>query len=108
MSATEPCASRAVFPRTRWIVLTRPEDSPSAICFGTWRFTERYLFAENMQGNSSRYTRHDRDLAATLEDILALMQRLHAESIDIFSKLTDDNQRRHCGNVAGVDLPASQ
>jgi uncharacterized damage-inducible protein DinB len=61
-----------------------------------------------MQGNSRRYTRHDRDLAATLEDILALMQRLHAESIDIFSKLTDDNLRRDCRNIGGVDIPGSQ
>jgi uncharacterized damage-inducible protein DinB len=66
--------------------------------------TERYLFAENIQGQASRYTSHGPELADTLEAIFALMERLHAESMDIFGQLTDNDLQRKCRNVGGVDI----
>ena len=66
--------------------------------------TERYLFAENIQGQASRYTSHGRELADTLEAIFALMERLHTESMAIFGQLTDDDLQRKCRNVGGVDI----
>lgn len=51
--------------------------------------TERYLFAENILGRASRYKSHGKEFGAAREAILALMERLHAESMEIFSKLTD-------------------
>lgn len=69
--------------------------------------TERYLFAENIQGHTSRYTTHGRELAGTLDDILAFMERLHTESMSIFAKLTDDELQRKCRNVAGLEIAIS-
>ena len=66
--------------------------------------TERYLFAENLQGHVSSYTSHGPELADTLEAIFALMERLHAESMAIFGKLTDEDLQRKCRNVGGIDI----
>jgi uncharacterized damage-inducible protein DinB len=66
--------------------------------------TERYLFAENIQGHTSRYATHGRELAATLDDILALMDRLHAESMDIFAKLGPEDLQRKCCNPGGLNI----
>jgi uncharacterized damage-inducible protein DinB len=66
--------------------------------------TERYLFAENIQSGTSRYTSHGPELADNLEAIFALMERLHGESMTIFGALTDADLRRKCRNVAGVDI----
>ncbi len=46
--------------------------------------TDHYLFAENIQGHASRYTSHGKEFAADREALLALMQRLHAKSMEIF------------------------
>ena len=51
--------------------------------------TERYMWAENVQGKPSRYTSHGKELAATCEEVISLMEKLHAESLEIFSRLTD-------------------
>jgi uncharacterized damage-inducible protein DinB len=66
--------------------------------------SERYMFAENIQGNASRYTTHGRELAATREAIFALMERLHAESMDIFSKLSDSDLQRKCCTPGGAEI----
>ena len=66
--------------------------------------TERYLFAENIQGRPSRYTSHSKELAESLEDILALMERLHTESMTIFGTLTDADLQTKRRNVGGMDM----
>ncbi len=66
--------------------------------------TERYLFAENIQGHASRYTSHGKELADGRENILALMERLHAESMEIFSKLADADLQGKCRNVGGMEI----
>lgn len=66
--------------------------------------TERYLFAENILGHASRYTSHGKEFGATREAILALMERLHAESMEIFSKLTDASLQEKCVNVGGMEI----
>jgi uncharacterized damage-inducible protein DinB len=70
--------------------------------------TERYLFAENIQGHTSRYTSHSRELADGLDNILAFMERLHAESMSIFAKLSDEDLERKCRNVAGHEITISK
>ena len=67
--------------------------------------TERYMFAENVQGKASRYKSHGKELGDTLERILAKMATLHAESLGIFSKLTDADLRGTCPTPAGAELP---
>lgn len=66
--------------------------------------TERYLFAENVQGHPSRYTDHGKKHADGLENILAFMERLHAESMAIFGELTDEDLQKKCVSVAGTDV----
>jgi len=66
--------------------------------------SERYLFAENIQGNPSRYTTHGKELASSLDAILSLMERLHTESMEIFSKLGDASLQERCANVGGMEI----
>jgi uncharacterized damage-inducible protein DinB len=70
--------------------------------------TERYLFAENIQGNTSRYTTHGRELAASREEIFALMERLHSESMDIFGRLSDADLQHKCCTPGGVEIATSK
>jgi uncharacterized damage-inducible protein DinB len=58
--------------------------------------TERYMWAENIQGKQSRYTSHGQELADGYRNILAFMERLHGESMEIFNRLTDDDLQKKC------------
>jgi uncharacterized damage-inducible protein DinB len=66
--------------------------------------TERYLFAENVQGKPSRYTTHGKEWADGLANILTFMERLHDESMAIFGKLTDVDLQSKCVSIAGTDV----
>ena len=66
--------------------------------------TERYLFAENVQGKPSRYTTHGKEWADGLDNVLALMERLHGESMAVFEKLTDADLQNKCVSVAGTGV----
>jgi uncharacterized damage-inducible protein DinB len=66
--------------------------------------TERYMWAETIQNHPSRYTTHGKELANGLENILAFMERLHAESMEIFSRLTDEDLRRKCTTPGGTEI----
>lgn len=57
---------------------------------------ERYMWAENVQGKPARYTTHGKELADGLDNILPFMDRLHAESVEIFSRLTPEDLQRKC------------
>src|SRR5215468_10196051 len=46
--------------------------------------TERYMWAENVQCKPSRYKSHGKELAATHEEVITFMEKLHAESMEIF------------------------
>lgn len=52
---------------------------------------ERYAFAENVQNKASRYPGCGRDLADGYDNVLAFAERLHAESMEIFSRLTSED-----------------
>ena len=66
--------------------------------------TERYMWAENVNGRPSRYTSHSKELGATLDEILALLERLHAESVPLFAKLTDEDLQRKCKTPGGAEI----
>ena len=70
--------------------------------------TERYIWAENVQGRQSSYTRHGKELAGSLPEVLALMDRLHAESLQIFSSLSDDDLQRKCPTPGGGQITISK
>jgi uncharacterized damage-inducible protein DinB len=63
--------------------------------------TERYMFAENVQGRPSRYPGHGRELADGYDDVLSFLQTLHAESVEIFARLTEDQLRGKCTPPGG-------
>ena len=66
--------------------------------------TERYLFAENIRGGTSRYVSHGKELADGLDNVLFFMERLHQESMEIFSRLSDGDLEGKCRNVSGTDM----
>jgi uncharacterized damage-inducible protein DinB len=57
---------------------------------------ERYMWAENVQCQPSRYTTHGKELAEGYENVMAFMERLHAESMDIFRR----SQTKTCSENA--------
>jgi uncharacterized damage-inducible protein DinB len=65
---------------------------------------ERYMFAENAQGKTSRYISHGKELADGFENILAFMERLHTESMEIFSRFTGDDLQRKCKTPDGGEI----
>jgi uncharacterized damage-inducible protein DinB len=65
---------------------------------------ERHMFAENIQGHPSRYTTHGKELADGLENVLAFMEHLHSESMEIFSKLTDEDLQRKCQTPGAAEI----
>jgi uncharacterized damage-inducible protein DinB len=70
--------------------------------------TERFMFAENIQNRQSRYTSHGPEFAADYDSVIELMKRLHAESMAIFAKLTDEDLRRKCPTPGGADLQTAK
>jgi uncharacterized damage-inducible protein DinB len=57
---------------------------------------ERYAFAENVQNKPSRYAGCGRDLADGYDNVLAFVERLHAESVEILSRLTPEDLKKKC------------
>jgi uncharacterized damage-inducible protein DinB len=69
--------------------------------------TERFLWAETVHDRPVRYTSHGRELADGREAVLALLDRLHAESIERFRALTPAALAGTCQTPAGTRLVTS-
>ena len=65
---------------------------------------ERQVFAEQVQGNPTRYAGCGRELADGLENLLAYMQRRHQESMQIFSRLTSADLKRKVRATDGSSI----
>jgi uncharacterized damage-inducible protein DinB len=65
---------------------------------------ERYMWAENAQLKPSRYCGHGPELAAGRENVLAFFNRLHQQSMDIFSRLTAEDLRKKCVTPGGAPI----
>jgi uncharacterized damage-inducible protein DinB len=65
---------------------------------------ERYMYAETVQGKPSSYPGYSMALQKEGESPLELMDRLHAESVDIFRKLTDEDLTKKCVTPAGTSI----
>lgn len=57
--------------------------------------TERFMFAETVQGNKSIYPGHEKDLADDW-DVVRFLNDMHVESMQIFSRLTDEDLQKKC------------
>jgi uncharacterized damage-inducible protein DinB len=66
--------------------------------------TERYMFAENVQGHPSRYTSHGKEFGETCDQILLLMDDLHKESMEIFARLTDEDLLKKCATPGNIQI----
>ena len=65
---------------------------------------ERYMYAENVQMKPSIYPGHGKELADGPENVLAFMDRLHRESVEIFSRLTTEDLKKKCLTPAGISI----
>lgn len=65
---------------------------------------ERFMWAETLSDRPSRYTSHGKELAGNYEEIIALMERLHAESMEIFTKFSDEELQRKCKTPDGAEI----
>ena len=66
--------------------------------------TERWMFAENAQGRQSRYPGHGEHLASGFDAVLDYLDRMHAESVEIFRALTPERLASPCTTPAGVPI----
>ena len=66
---------------------------------------ERWMFAENVQGRPSRYPGCGRDLADGYEEVFAYLDSTHAESLEIFGRLTPEDLPARCETPGGASLP---
>jgi uncharacterized damage-inducible protein DinB len=57
---------------------------------------ERFMYGETVQGKASRYPGHGKELAEGFEATLAFFNRMHDESITIFSALKEEDLQKKC------------
>ena len=101
--------------RTRRVVLCIPPDqvewTPRQDAFTLGDLvrhigaSERYMWGENVQGKPSRYPGCGPELAQGLEGVVEFLDRMHAESLEIFGALTPDDLARRCPTPGGIELP---
>jgi len=100
--------------RTMRVVECIPADKLEH-SFGVGRFTlgdlarhlaivERYTWAECVQGKPHRYPGCGREWADGLENVIALMQRLHRESMEVFSRFTPEDLAGKCLSPGGSPI----
>ena len=65
---------------------------------------ERYMYAETVHGRPSAYQGCGPELAAGKAAVLAFMDRLHDQSVALFSQLSDDDLQRKCLTPAGTPI----
>ena len=65
---------------------------------------ERYMFAENARLQPSRYPGHGRELANGYENVLNFMERMHQETLEILSQLSDEDLRKKCNTPNGTPI----
>jgi uncharacterized damage-inducible protein DinB len=66
--------------------------------------TERFIWAETVHNRPSRYRTHGRKLAEGREAVLALLDRLHEESLAEFRALTPAMLNEKCATPEGSKL----
>ncbi|MGQ0538154.1 MAG: DinB family protein [Gemmatimonadaceae bacterium] len=65
---------------------------------------ERHMYAESVHGRPSAYHGCGAELAAGRDAVLAYMDRLHAESLELFAQLSDADLQRKCLTAAGTPI----
>ena len=65
---------------------------------------ERYMFVETIQGKPSRYAGCGEELASGLEEVVAFLEGVHRESVEIISHRGADNLNRKCTTPEGASI----
>lgn len=65
---------------------------------------ERYMYAENVQLQPSRYPGHGKQLADGYDAVLEFINRMHAESMEIFGGLGDEDLQKRCVTPGGAPI----
>ena len=65
---------------------------------------ERWMFAENAMRRPSIYPGHGAELAADYDAIVAYMNRMHDESMQIFRSLSESDFELKCMTPGGAEL----
>lgn len=65
---------------------------------------ERGMYAETVAGRPSAYPGHGPEFGRTLEDAVAYLDRCHAESMEIFTALTQEQWEGRCLTPAGTPI----
>jgi len=65
---------------------------------------ERYMYAENVQFKPSRYPGHGPELADGYRNVLDFFNRMHAESVEIFGRLSDEDLKKKCVTPGGAPI----
>jgi uncharacterized damage-inducible protein DinB len=68
--------------------------------------TERFVFAEGACGRSSQYQGCGRELADGPQNIMAFMERLHAESMQIFREMSEEQWKAKGKSADGHPITA--
>ena len=66
--------------------------------------TERYMWAENALLRPSIYPGHSRALADGYDEVFAYLHRMHAESMEMFRGLSDDDLLKKCTTPDGASI----
>ena len=100
--------------RTRRVAACIPADQvewtykPGAFTLGDLvrhiAVTERFIWAETVHNRPVAYVSHGRELADGRDAVLALVERLHEESLAQFRALTPEMLTAKCITPAGVPL----
>ena len=62
------------------------------------------MWAENVQLKPSRYRGHGKELADGPENVLRFFDRMHGESMEIFTRLSDDDLQKKCVTPGGAPI----
>lgn len=62
------------------------------------------MWAETVSGRPSQYPSHGKELADGYENVIAFMELLHAEPVEIFAKLDDQELQRKCRTPDGAEI----
>jgi uncharacterized damage-inducible protein DinB len=65
---------------------------------------ERYMFAETVAARPSSYPGCGKELADGYENVVRFVEKLHAESVAIFSNLTQADLQRKCVTPEGASI----
>jgi uncharacterized damage-inducible protein DinB len=65
---------------------------------------ERYLYAETVAGRKSAYLGCGKDLADGYANVLAFFNELHHQSLEIFSRLSDEDLQGKCTTAGNVEM----